>query len=294
MFACFLPLLGSAETRYFVSPEGNDAWSGLRPDEAFVGGGGPFRTLARAQRALRELNTKKLLTGDVHIVLAEGEYAVPGGLSIGAEDLGGAGASIVYMAAPGAKVIIRGDVPLVDWRREPAGPYRAKLPRGDSLALFAKGEALHKARYPNLDSAHPRSGGFCYVNRAETAAGTLFLRLTGMQGLSPDSWTELTSATLHVWPDHAARERLQVTAGKAATSTICLAQHKGIVPGTRLFFEGVPSELDGPGEWLAVPEKRLVRVVPPEDCEPWTDITAATTPCLLRIAGKGEVRFEGI
>ncbi|MDP7254474.1 MAG: hypothetical protein QGF00_33070, partial [Planctomycetota bacterium] len=54
----------------FVSPEGNDGWSGTiaEPDE----GDGPFATIERARNAVRALKRKGRLTAPVRIVLRGG------------------------------------------------------------------------------------------------------------------------------------------------------------------------------------------------------------------------------
>jgi hypothetical protein len=294
--AVCLPVLGRAASQYFVSPEGDDAWTGLQPEPAFLGKAGPFRTLGRARQAIVELKAKGLLVGEVRVVLAEGDYRFPHGLALGPRDFGGFRTSIVYLAAPEAKVVFRGDMPLTGWQREAGGRFRAAVPAGSALALYGHDEPLIRARYPNWDAAHPRSGGFCYVSAAEPAAGTLFLRLTGTHDLAANSWAQLTKATLHIWPDHAPRKRLAITAANASSRSICIAQERGIVAGTRLFFEGIPSELDAPGEWLADATGCTVRVIPPANCDPETGITASTAPCLLTVTGggPGELRFEGI
>src|SRR4051812_7168465 len=90
-----------------VAPNGDDA----KP-------AGPFATPARALRAVRELRAANggKLPGSVTIELAAGTYRLAEPLVLTPEDSGTAEAPVVWTAAPGAKVVLSGGVPLAGWR----------------------------------------------------------------------------------------------------------------------------------------------------------------------------------
>lgn len=51
----------SAKGDFFVSPTGNDNWSGTLPEANTTSTDGPFATIMRAKSAVRELKTKVYL-----------------------------------------------------------------------------------------------------------------------------------------------------------------------------------------------------------------------------------------
>src|SRR5579859_7959488 len=73
---------------FFVSPRGNDAWSGHLPDPGEKDG--PFKTIARARDAVRALGLlrSKDRTRSVLIVLRGGTYYLDEPLEFGPEDSG--------------------------------------------------------------------------------------------------------------------------------------------------------------------------------------------------------------
>lgn len=299
MFGLFALLAGgaaAAPVSFFVSPEGNDQWSGRQPAPARRGGDGPFRTLERARRAVREDRGR----GGARVILAAGEYPLPRGFALEAEDLGRPGAPVSYEAAAGAEVVLRGDRPLAGLRRGPGDSWFASLPGGGSPALFAEDQPLPLARFPNVSASHPHSGGYAYVRGAEAAAGTLFLHMAGLEGLADGSWERLSGTRAWVWPEDGSRRETTVTAASRERQTICLPDQPGIRPGTRLVLVGLPDELDAPGEWLPEPERGRLRLIPPEEDAPGQDgVTVATVAALLAIRGRAEelplgVQFVGI
>ena len=91
---------------FFISPQGNDDWSGELADPE--DSDGPFATVARAQEAVRALLATLPQPRSVHVVLRGGTYYLKDALEFGPADSGTPGAPVVYTAAPGEKVIISG------------------------------------------------------------------------------------------------------------------------------------------------------------------------------------------
>lgn len=82
LFLLLSPLSAAAQSAsYYVSPEGNDSWSGTLPDIAASGIDGPFLTLARAQQAMRSSGLKTT-------VIRAGTYSIASGLVFAAPDAG--------------------------------------------------------------------------------------------------------------------------------------------------------------------------------------------------------------
>ncbi|MDX9981662.1 MAG: right-handed parallel beta-helix repeat-containing protein, partial [Lentisphaeria bacterium] len=282
------PLL--AAPVFHVSPMGDDGWSGRLSTPSRLGRDGPFRTLERARQAVRAERD----ADGARVVLAAGEYVLPEGFALEAGDLGSQAAPIVYEAAPEALVVLRGDRPLADWRLGPGGSRFATLPAGGNPALFAEDQPLPLARFPNRSPSHPSSGGFCYVLGAESAGGTLFLRVAGLADLAPGSWADLAGSRVWIWPEDGSRRETVITAANRERGTLCLPDQPGIRPGTRLVLVGLPGELDAPGEWYPEPELGRMRLVPPEELVPEREVTVATAPALISIRGRAEDPLPGV
>src|SRR3546814_6434383 len=81
-----------------VSPAGNDAADGSIAH--------PFRTLTRAQVAVRDANAK----GDVVVRIADGLYRLDAPITLTAADGGQKGWVVTWTAAPGAKPVLSGGI----------------------------------------------------------------------------------------------------------------------------------------------------------------------------------------
>lgn len=126
-FACLFILNGSASAQVrgdtitiAVSPLGDDAGPGT--DEH------PFRTLERAQRAVRALNGRN----NVVVQLGDGVYLIAHPLLFRAPDGGQNEHTVVWTAAKGAHPVISGGVPVHGWHlwNSERKIYVADVPRG--------------------------------------------------------------------------------------------------------------------------------------------------------------------
>src|SRR5262245_43344170 len=100
---------------FFVSPRGNDEWSGRLADPA--NNNGPFATVDRARRAVRALLADHRSPRGVRVVLRGGTYFLDAPLEFGPDDSGTEQGPVVYTAAPEERVVISGG------RRLPPGRW---------------------------------------------------------------------------------------------------------------------------------------------------------------------------
>jgi hypothetical protein len=118
---CFALLLSAnvraAEgTRFFVSPQGNDRWSGLKDDPDLAKSDGPFATLERARDAVREIKRAKgPLTAGIEIEVRGGRYELTRPLALTAEDSGTPEAPVVYRARAGETASLSGGRRVTAW-----------------------------------------------------------------------------------------------------------------------------------------------------------------------------------
>lgn len=111
--ACAAPAAASAEldppahgrADFYVAPNGSDTSKGT-PNH-------PFRTLERAQQAVRERTARMQRNLVVH--LADGTYRLTSPLTLDARDSGRNGHNVIYEAQPGAHPVLSGGRTITGW-----------------------------------------------------------------------------------------------------------------------------------------------------------------------------------
>ena len=158
----------TAPLRFYVSPQGNDSWSGklVRPNAQRTDG--PFATLHRAQQAVREAKARGLRQ-PIEVVVSGGIYYLHEPLVFIPDDSGTADAPITYRAAKGATVVLSGGVSLSGWRRVKDNLWSVPAPDsvkgGEVPRLLRLGDRWAiRARHPNFDPRHPRTGGWLFAD----------------------------------------------------------------------------------------------------------------------------------
>jgi len=92
---------------FFVSPKGNDKWSGTSPEPEK--GDGPFATLERARDAIRALKAKgPVPAGGATVWLGGGDYVIEKTFALSEKDSGAKDTPVVYRAAEGENVRLLG------------------------------------------------------------------------------------------------------------------------------------------------------------------------------------------
>ena len=151
LFVCTLDKTArAAETALYVSPEGNDSWSGDSIDL-------PFATLQKARDAIRALKRQGPLTQPVTVYLRGGLYELTETLVFTLEDSGTESCPITYRAYKNEKPVFSGG-------RSITGPwkdYRGKIKVCTIPAvkegkwyfrqLFLGGKRQIRSRIPNED-----------------------------------------------------------------------------------------------------------------------------------------------
>jgi hypothetical protein len=281
----FGSLLGGAEAppELFVSPQGNDVWSGTLAEPAVGGADGPLRTLAKAAGMVRPGVTCSLRAGVYREVL---KPAVSGS----------AAAPITFRSYPGETAWLSGAEPLKDWRAEGAGVYSAAMPRSlDHMnQLFAGEVMLTEARWPD------NTGTLLQPVRATAAAGTVNTltdpNLPGDNDAWKGAWLWCAGgAAWHCW----ARK---VTAFDAQTRTLTFEPafkptDQWYLPrkGNAYVLMGVRQALNAEGEWWYDAAQGRVYLIPPGGKDPSTlAIEAKQRQSVIDLSGRSQVRLLGL
>lgn len=136
------------QATFYVSPIGNDT-----NDGSFSA---PFKTLSRAQKAVREVNTS--MSGDVVVCMRGGTYQLTNTLRLDNTDGGKNGHYVRYRNYPGETPLVTGGMPIENWtlHDERNNIWAASDVEARFRQIYVNGKKAVRARYPNLkeDGGH--------------------------------------------------------------------------------------------------------------------------------------------
>jgi hypothetical protein len=141
---------------FFVSPSGDDTGRGSKHQ--------PFRTIARARQAVREINTA--MTSDIVVYLRGGWYELSETLAFTSRDSGTGGRWIIYKAFEGETPLISGGRRITGWREHEGGRYTAGTGGLAFRQLYVDGRKAVRARLP-------KGGSYFRLTRWDARARTI-------------------------------------------------------------------------------------------------------------------------
>lgn len=239
----------------FVSPDGNDAWSGKTSAPNAAKTDGPLATLAKAQQAVRALKTSGA-KGAITVRLRGGRYELKEPLTLTSDDSGAADAPVSWSAADGESPVISGGVRLTGFTANAKGRWTLHIPavqRGEwtFAQLWVNGARRYRPRVPK-DTYHFIEAE---IAPSPAAAGKGFDRFRYRAGDLDQNWKNLADVevlTFHQWE----MSRFRIKEVDATTRTIQFTGHtisnadwSGLKTGWRYIAENVAEALDEPGEW---------------------------------------------
>ncbi len=294
----FLALLASsplAPRLYFVSPSGNDAWTGrlARPDRR--GRDGPFATIAAARDVLRKLPR----TTPATVEIEPGIYRITQPIVFGPEDSGSVGAERIFSGdSSHGGALLSGMRRITGWKRLPNGWLQAHVPAVESGAwnfcqLFVNGERRYRPRLP-------KSGYYTIAGKVaptEAAKGHGYDRF-GFDGDQIRSdWANRDDVEIlgfHIW----GMSRNRIAAVDDAQRVVTFKAPTGyddawadFRKGGRFLVENVKKSLSQAGEWyLDRPSGLLTYIPKPGEQPDGLDIEAPVAESLIEVRGDLEHR----
>lgn len=302
----------------YVSPQGNDAWTGMLPSPNRGRTDGPFATLERARDAVRELKRQgKLPAGGVRVWLRGGIYFRQSPFSLTPEDSGTAESPIVYGAYRGEKVRLVGGKAVSGWKPVTEEAVLRKLPpeaRGKvvwvdlraqgitdfgqmrrrgfglpptvpaGLELFYQGKPMPLARYPNEG----------WLRIASTPAGQQGGRFT-CDDPRRARWAGAKDVWVHgYWTWDWADSYEKVVSVDPERGEIVTAEPHGVygyTPGKRFRVLNLLEELDAPGEWYLDRDTGRLYFYPPDAGDGEAMVSLTEQP-LVTLQDVSHVRLE--
>jgi len=282
---------------FYLSPLGNDAWSGRLASPNKNQTDGPFRTLHRAQKAT--LNAQ----GPVTVFLRDGLYAVDSTIRFTSSDGQGKNRPVCWSAFEHETPRLCGGKAIDDFEpvRDEKIRQRLPLPVRDRvlvcdlrsfgitryndppqrISLYYRGERMQPARYPNQGWTHigdvPQQGeklfhpGDHKVIKFGLPAGRHFGRFH-YDDDRPSLWQPADDIWMHgfwVWDWRDTYQKIRAI--DTAKKLIYPAEPHhayGYEKGQRYYYLNVLEELDSPGEWQLDVSNHRLYFLPPAQLHP--------------------------
>ncbi|WP_375686971.1 right-handed parallel beta-helix repeat-containing protein [Pseudooceanicola sp. LIPI14-2-Ac024] len=278
----------------YVSPHGDDGWSGRRPDPLPDRSDGPKASFEAARDATRDR------LGPNRIIVRGGRYTLRAPVVFDARD---AGLSIV--AAEGERPVIFGGAVVEGWVPEGDGRWSAPVDPGAGSrvrALFRDGVPQTEARHPDRPvDGDPRKGWLFVAPPDDSQSWTGNTRFETRPGDLPPL-DDLAGVTAHVvggffpgtqWGS----DTLPVTAIDAATGVVRTEGTNYFFTGvgSRYFLAGAEAFLDAPGEWWFDAAAGRIHYIPEPGSSPeGARMIAAHLPTFFRFSGASDIVVRGL
>ena len=259
----------SVPADFFVSPKGNDTWTGKRAEPGEDDG--PFATVDRAREAVRAQVKTLNRPRPVRVVLRAGMYYLDMPLGFGPEDSGSRDAPVVYAAAPGEKVTLSGGHRLQGGRWAEVNGRKAwavdipeaKVDTWRFRQLFVNGERRPRTRLPKKAST---GSNRCLATPATSS------RARPGGSSTPRATSSPAGATSGTWRSSGSRDgwtagcRSRASTRQSRTVTFDRPSLFALLSGDRpgpYWVENVVEALNTPGQWyLDRPQEASVGLPP--------------------------------
>lgn len=150
---CLVGSLGFAQEQatFYVAPTGSDSNPGTEA--------APFKTITKAQKAVREINGT--MTGDIVVYLREGTYQLNSTVNFDERDGGKDGYYVRYKAYKGENPLITGGKPITGWtiHDETNNIWKAEGVEGRFRQLYVNGKKAVRACFPNAIASDEKGAG---------------------------------------------------------------------------------------------------------------------------------------
>lgn len=327
--AIFVPAL-EARIDFYVSPLGNDSWSGTLPAPGAQGGGnGPFKTLEKARDAIRRLKEAEgLPESGVTVHIRGSVYSLTSSFELTARDSGTKNSPIVYRAYKNEEVRLVGGKQ-IDGFTPISNPailnrivqkYRDKIlqtdlkaqgitdfgkvsPRAFGGPMHATGLELFFQDKPMTLARWPNEGFVKIVGLLEpdtvNVRGTKGSK-TGKfmyEGDRPKRWVEENDVWVHgywFWDWSDERQKVEsIDTVKRIISVIPPYHNYGYRIGQWFYGLNILAELDRPGEWYLDRETGILYFWPPAHIEKGRAVVSILDT-LVNLTGVSHVVMQGM
>jgi len=241
----------------FVSPDGNDAWSGKLEQPNAARTDGPLASLIGARNAIRTIKASGPLRQPIRVHVRSGQYAISEPVVFEPEDSGTEQCPITYAGDPGTRPTISGGREVTGWEKQ-GDRWMTHLPNVAAgtwtfAALWVNGERRTRARMPNQGYFYAAGKAPPLVDaetgQASSSAHVAFRYRPG--DIRP--FANLDEAVVVVYQSWEVGHQRIASLDPAKR----VVTFKSPLPwafdhwggNVRYYVENVPGALDAPGEW---------------------------------------------
>jgi len=308
----WLPFSYPDKADFYVSPKGNDSWTGTLAEPNIAGNDGPFLTLERAQKAVRELKAQVFKPKDIPIekrwigsphplgkgkdilvYVRSGIYSLKQPLIFEPADGGErvetnlpTGAFeyhklkdhyVTYAAYPGEKPVITGGVPVNAWTKK-GKIWTARFDSDSAAVLVVNGKSQILARTPNK--------GYFVPPVISTSTSELHFRKGEIK-----AWKEMEDNRVTMllrW--HTGINTITKVDEKLGIATFRSPQEGVVIVPPRYYVENVKALLDAPGEWFFDKKLKEISYMPASGIDDPNLVTAEVPGISNLLSVKGNAR----
>ncbi|MHC4122198.1 MAG: right-handed parallel beta-helix repeat-containing protein [Planctomycetota bacterium] len=290
----------SPNADFYVSPAGNDSWSGTKAFPTGQKNDGPFKTISRARDAVR----KKLMEAkdDIIVMLTDGEHFINQTIIFTIKDGHRDGRKVIYKNYPDQRPILTSGVNIKKWKKLSGSlPYLPKKAKNKIwFAELPDNSKCFSTLYDGTKSL-PRAStaGFQPATDPDVERKQAHYTLLFPAG-KMKNWPNLTNAELVIRPNYSwvlnilplkSVDTVNNIAEVSVPSTYAMdkvhwsdAYGNTIEKNGSVWVENVFEALDQPGEWVLDSTNRRLYLWPVSD-KPGNNITAPTLTELIKVEG---------
>ncbi len=270
-------------TVFYVSPDGNDAWSGRLSVPNAQRTDGPFARIEFARDAAR------MASGQSTIAIAGGDYYLPQAIVFDQRDAG-----LIVAAKCNESPVLHGGLRMRDWTILADGRWTAplKLPPDMSVGnLIVNGTVQPQARFPNAPSDGDKRKGWLFAAKCEPPidvweGNTRFCYHPG--DLPP--LDDTAGLVAHIVGGNQpgtqwGSDTLPVDFIEAATHTVRTGGtgHFFTSEGSRYFLAGAKAFLDAAGEWWYDHQGGQLTYISADQNPPGPHVIAGILPTFFKL-----------
>lgn len=308
VFPIFFCCFAQAQERIYVSPQGNDAWSGKIQAANPAKSDGPFLTIQTALNKVAQLRQdKKERIAPIVILLENGIYSLDKTIKITPSMSGTPKSPTIIKAMPNSQPVISGGKNLEGWKITPQGHWQITLNdvkenKWNFIQLFVDHQRRFRPRVPQNDT-------FLIKERIKSPSetgrhGDKKFRFN--EGELKSSWSnqkDIEVCVFHQWSmSRNLLDRIDETDKTVSVlgSSPSNSSWGQFTTNHRYFVENVKEALSVPGQWYLDRPTGILTYIPKEGETPdKTVVTAPYVNYLMDLTGEGNapvehIQFEGL
>jgi parallel beta-helix repeat protein len=291
----------------YVSPKGNDNWTGRLPKPNDKRNDGPIATLFKARNIIREIKAKGSLKSDLHVIVSGGRYSMMQTLQLEPIDSGTNTAQVIYEAEPNAKPIFSGGYRIIP-KSENKNIWATHIPEV-SLGkwffeqLWVNSKRAVRARTPNtgffnIVEKAPDKPYVTNIQKIDVSKQAFVANPKDVKwliDLTPQKMSEARLVAYHSWEVSLlpvcciqSTENVIITAGSSQWPFLSFGKNQ------RYFLENIKRALDLPGEWYLQNDGNLFYIPKLEENINSAEIIAPKLEKFIEIKGNLNHKVENI